>query len=117
MIKITINEATSYANLPALKELCRKHNWKLKELNMTYNPSKGLPLNEDVDHWPFKAIFEENDLLYEVSIFTLTVGYSGTGPDDFASILDFLEVPYEEDDIYTKRLRDADGFIRLHYIP
>lgn len=116
MTKILINEPGSYLNLPKLKEICKQHNWTLKEVSINYDTVCGLPFEEETDKWPFKAIFEESGLLYKVCILTLAVGYSGAGPTDLASILDFLNVQYDEKDIYTKRSKGEDDFIRLQYV-
>ena len=116
MKTITILKWASFENLPDFKKLCQKHLWTLKEVTMNYNPSDGLPFRESIENWPFRAVFEENGELIEVRIFSLTVGYRGAGPKDFISILDYLGVSYDENDIYTKRRMGPDGFIRLHYV-
>ena len=115
MITIQINSSASYDNLPVLKEMLQESNWKLKSISMVYNPAKGLPSMDAPEQWPFLATFDSSGREVLIRIYTLTVGYSGTGPHDFASILDFFGIQYEEDDIYTKRLIDNDGYIRLHY--
>ena len=98
MLKININEAASYDNLPVLKEILRKHDWRLKYISMIYSPSKGLPSSENPDEWPFLAVFDGGDKEVQIHIYTLTLGYGGTGPHDFASILDYFGVAYDEDE-------------------
>ena len=115
MITINIKEDASYNNLPVLKEILRGRDWKLKEITILYNPARGLPQEECPDKWPFKATFDANDEKLVIRVHSLTVGYRGTGPHDFASILDFFGIKYNEDHIYTKRLMDYDGYIRLCY--
>lgn len=115
MIKININEDASYDNLPVLKEILRKHDWDLKYVSMVYNLSKGLPNVDSPESWPFSAVFDGHGKEVMIRIRTLTVGYGGTGPHDFASILHFLGIQYDEEEIFTKKCMDKDGYIRLHY--
>ena len=115
MISIDINKAASYQNLDILKRLFRKDKWMSVEIQMDYNAQEGLPSEENAKHWPFKAWVVEDGETYAIRIYSLTVGYGGTGPHDFASILDFFDLPYEEDDIFTKRRMSEDGFIHLKY--
>ena len=116
MINIFIQETTTYSNLSALKEILRDRNWELKDVSILYNPARGLPNPSHTDKWPFKANFNINGKEVSIRIFTLTVGYDGTGPHDLASILDFLGVNYTDEEIYTKSQMDYDGYIRLHYL-
>jgi len=111
-----IRLSTSYENLDVLK-LIYQPSWRIKEVTIDYNCSKGLPDYDSLsDNWPFKAIFEdENGETGEIRIFSLTAGYSGTGPHDLASILDFLKIDYNQNDIFTKSKQSPDGYIHLKY--
>ena len=110
-----IFKASSYENLPALKQYMRK-NWKLHELFIEYNPRKGLPPEDNVEDWPFEAIFtDEFGYPTRVRLFSLTCGYGGEGPRDLLEILKFLGIKYDEDDILTTKKMGADGYIRLCY--
>lgn len=115
MIKILIQEDASYNNLDTLKEILRGRNWKLKDVTILYNPARGLPNPYHINKWPFNANFDIDDKKVAVYIYYLTVGYGGTGPHDLASILDFLGVSYTDEEIFTKRKMDYDGYIRLKY--
>ena len=117
MIKINIQKAASYYNLQAFKEVYRP-TWNLQSVTISYDCRNGLPDKNDVEHYPFKAVFRtENDEIIIVRIWCLTVGYGGAGPYDMAAILDFLGVSYSKEEIYTKRRIDDDGYIRLYYTP
>lgn len=113
MIKIDINEAGSYYNLEALKKVWHE-SWKLQNVEVNWN-TKELPDDRKPETWPFKAIFSDGRDEIIVRIFSLSVGYGGTGPHDLASILEWLGVRYYEDDIFTKRAIGNDGWIRLGY--
>ena len=115
MINIFIQENVSYNNLDALKEILRGRNWKLKDVSIIYNPARGLSNPYFIDKWPFKANFDIDGKEVAIWIYTLTVGYGGTGPHDLASILNFLGVSYADEEIFTKRKMDYDGYIRLKY--
>ncbi len=112
MIKIDIMEVASYNNLDALKKVW-KGSWVLKHVAIKYNTG-GFP-NEDPETWPFKATFAEGRDEIVVRIYSLAVGYGGTGPRNLIEILDWLNVKYHEDDIITKKRMDNDGWIRLNY--
>lgn len=114
MININIFEAASYTNISALKAVMHD-NWILKEVRIDYNTLTGIPLENMPEKFPFKAIFYSGDLKIEVRICSLTAGYPGTGPHDLAKILDFLGIQYDKEDIFTKKKRGEDGFIRLTY--
>ncbi len=114
-MEIIIKENVSYKNLPILKKIHRD-DWTLKEVNITYSPSKGLPSENDTDKYPVKIFFEDKEgEIIVVKIFTLTAGYSGSGPSDLAELLDWLKVKYQEDEIFTKKCVGEDGYIRLNY--
>ena len=117
MIKINIEEPASYMNLRALEEIV-KDEWELKNISISYNPSKGLPEKGDYEKYPFKAVLvtEDKQEFVIIRIWSLTVGYGGSGPHDTASILEFFGMPYIEEDIYTKRREDRNGNISLNYI-
>lgn len=115
MKMIAINCSSSDQNIKVLQEIIRKE-WILKEVTMCYNPSIGLPVDCSPNDYPFKAVFGTAKGEIVVAIYTLTVGYGGSGPFDFARILDFLEVQYDENDIFSKRREDIDGYIRLKYL-
>ena len=115
MINISIKEKASNQNLPTLRGILDGRNWNLKKVSITYNPSRGLPNPFLVDKWPFKAIFEIDGKEVVIWIYSLTVGYGGSGPHDLASILDFLGVAYTDEEVFTTRHMDYDGYIRLNY--
>lgn len=116
MIEIFIDNASSYQNLRTLKELLGGEKWKTVQIEMTYNPEKGLPIKEEKENWPFKAnLVSEVGECYCIHIYTLTVGYNGSGPHDFADILDYFRIEYYHGHIFTKIMQDTDGYIRLHY--
>ena len=114
MIRINIDEPASYMNLKALEEIWRE-SWKLRFISIDYNCRKGLPDKDDIENYPFKAILFAGDDIIVIRIWSLTVGYSGGGPHDTASVLNFFGVRYNEEDIYTKRREGEDGYIRLNY--
>ncbi len=115
-IKIEINESSSFKNLPILERLVLD-TWRLESLSMKYNPSLGLPSQESKEY-PCKLVFNDSTInsKIEVRIWSLTLGYGGTGPGDFCSILNFLGVDYDEDDIFTKKNLDNDGYINFNFI-
>lgn len=115
MVSINIKKAVSSDNLKELESLFRGKTWKSVQIKMDYNLQKGLPDEEQVEAWPFKALLVDEDEMYEVRIYSLTVGYGGTGPHDFKAILDFFQVPYGENAIFTDAKMGPDGFIRLRY--
>ena len=115
MVYIEIKKTASYQNLLEIKQFFRGVNFTSVEITMDYDCSIGLPNEDDKERWPFKARLVGKDDIYEVRIYSLSVGYGGTGPHDFADILDFFKVPYKEDDIFTKEKMGSDGFIHLRY--
>lgn len=116
MIKIDINKSASYDNLPVLKKIFRGVKFRSVAVVMNYNCYNGLPREEDVEKWPFKAtLIDDEGETYEVRILSLTAGYGGTGPHDFASILEFFGVPYWGEDIFTKAKMKPNGEIHLEF--
>ena len=117
MTEIYINNHSSDENLTTLKELFRDKKWTSVEIEMIYNPEKGLTWEEDKENWPFYArLVDVDGKIYVVRIYTLTVGYGGSGPHDFASILDFFHIRYYPNEVFTKLRMDENGFIHLKYM-
>lgn len=115
MVFIEIKKAASYHNLSEIKHIFRGMNFTSVEITMDYDCSNGLPNEEDKEKWPFKARLVGTDDIYDVRIYSLSVGYAGTGPHNFAEILDFFKVRYDQDDIFTKQRMLPDGFIHLKF--
>lgn len=113
MMEININEAGSYYNLPALKKVWNE-SWKVEEISIEFD-TNSFPNEKQPDTWPFKAILSDDNDKIIIRIFSLSVGYAGTGPHDLANILDWLKVKYNEDEIFTKIKMGEDGWIRLKY--
>lgn len=113
MIKIDIKEEGNYFNLDALKKVWHE-NWKLQYVEVNWN-SIEHPDCRKPETWPFKALFSEGGDEITVRIFSVSVGNDGTGPRDLASILGWLGVRYNADDIFTPRAKGEDGWIHLTY--
>ena len=118
MVVIAINKASSYENLNLVKEYIRD-TWKLEKVTMLYKPSAGLPDEENFNDYPcslfYKDINTGEDII--IKIYSLNCGYGGEGPNDFISLLDYLNIKYDEEDILTKRKMDSSGWIYLIYKP
>ena len=120
---ITIRGPSSYDNLDEVKkhlmrlETMLSTKLRLVKVTMDYNVEKGLPPYDcDSKDYPFKATFETSTgETVEIRIFCLTVGYGGGGPTCTEEILQYLQVPYEPDDIFTKRRMAPGGHIHLEY--
>ena len=116
MREFTIHNATSYSNLPEIKSRLELEPMTLREIIVRYNPSKGLPPEEEIDQWPVKMIFLDSQGKFVIfRIWSLNVGYRGTGPSDFEELLKFFNIKYDPDDIYTKQRADDTGYIYLQY--
>lgn len=113
MATIALKLDATYYVLPELQKLMRE-NWSLKEIHMDCNYNR-FPDEWNIKTYPLTFVFVEDGQEIKVRVLPMAVGYGGTGPCDFAEILDFFEIPYEEEDIFTKRKMDSDRHIRLHY--
>jgi hypothetical protein len=91
-----------------------KDSWVLKEVRMDYNTRK-LPDWNNIETYPVTLVFDDNGCKFEIKIISLSVGYGGSGPTDFAEMLNFFGISYDESDIFTKRRMGDDGWIRLRY--
>lgn len=114
METIALKTYTSYDVLSDLRKMM-KDSWSLKEVRMDYN-TRMLPEDWNIDSYPVTLIFEEFERKFAVKILSLSVGYGGSGPADFAALLDYFDIPYNEADIYTKKCMEADYHIRLNYV-
>ena len=115
MIRIIIRESLYFRNLEILQSVI-KPSWKLKKIEIAYNPDKGLPFEDDYNDYPFKLFFlTSNSDLVEVDIYSLTVGSGGTGPRTTANILRYFGVNYQESMLFSKMMRGEDGYIRIKY--
>lgn len=114
MNTIVLKTATSYEVLPELRRIM-KESWKLKEVRMDYN-TKRLPDDWNINSYPVILVFEEAKEEFEVKILSFSVGYGGEGPTDFSRFLEFFEIPYRQEDIFTKKRMGNDEYIRLRYI-
>lgn len=110
---IALRTTASYDVLPELRKIL-KETWKLKEIRMDYNTRK-LPDDWNIDSYPVTIVFTESGEEFEVKILSLTVGYGSEGPTDFARLLDYFSVKYNDEDIFTKKKMDKEGYIRLKY--
>ncbi len=113
MIRIDIKEAASYNNLEALKKVWHD-SWKLQSVEIDWD-TWNLPDDRNPETWPVKAYFTDERDEIIVRIYSLAIGYGGTGPHDLISILKWLGVRYSEEDILTKRLMGDDGRIHIRY--
>lgn len=105
MTELYITKAGSYQSIKILKTLFRGVTLKSVKIEMNYDNENGLPREYDRENWPFKAtIVDVNHEIYIVHIYTFTVGYGGTGPHDFESVLNFF-----------KRKLGHDRFILLEF--
>ena len=116
-----IAEAATTANLTSFLEVYRS-SWKLIDVSMDYFLGKDIskfPVKYDKpETWPFKARFiDENGEAVEIRILTIGAGYRGFSSEVFAKILEFLHIPYEEEDIFTLRKKGSDDFVRLRFAP
>lgn len=115
MVYVNIIKNASYENLDLIRRFFRGVNFKSVEITMEYDCQRGLPDEKDTKKWPFKAYLVGEKEIYDVQIYNLSVGYGGTGPHDFADILNFFKVPFDEEDVFTKRRMGHDGVIRLKF--
>lgn len=117
MKTIALVTSASYDVLDALREIL-KDTWVLEEVRMDYDIYH-LPDDWNLNTYPVTLVFNDSKTgrKTKVKIFALSVGYGGTGPRNFAELLDFFGIKYEENDIYTKRCVEKDGFIHLKYVP
>lgn len=113
MIRIDIKEAASYNNLEALKKVWHD-SWRLQSVEIDWD-THSLPDDRNPETWPLKATFLDERTEIIVRIYSLAVGYGGTGPHDLVSILKWMGVRCSEEDILTKRLMGDDGWIRIKY--
>lgn len=117
-IVIAVNKAVSYENLNVVKYFIRD-SWELQKVTMLYKPSFGLPDEESINDYPCSIFFKDKKTGEDIimRIYSFTCGYGGEGPNDFISLLDYLRIKYEEDDIITKRKMDSSGWIYLIFKP
>ena len=115
MVSIDIKEPASYQNVEVIRKLFRKKHYNSVEISMNYGVNIGLPMEDDVENWPFYARIVDGNDTYVVRIYSLTLGYQGTGPKNFAEILDHFGIEYDEEDIFTKKSMNPYGFIILRY--
>ena len=114
-ITISIRTSGSADAVRMFKSIINER-WKLKEVRMDYN-TLCLPDYDYPDSYPVTVIFSDNNRPFEIKIAALSAGYGGTGPMYFERLLSFLGIEYDEDDFYTKRRIDEEGYIRLRYYP
>ena len=110
---ITLKTYTSYDVLSDLRKIM-KPIWVIKEVRMDYD-TRNLPDYRNINSYPVTLIFDEFGKRITVKILSLSVGYGGAGPNDFSQLLEYFDIPYNEDDIFTKKAMGSDGFIRLVY--
>ena len=113
METIALKTYTSYEVLSDLRKIM-KDSWILQEVRMDYD-TRNLPEERIIDSYPVTLIFEEFGKKFAVKILSLSVGYGGSGPYDFSRLLEFFDIPYNEEDIFTKKCMEKDGHIRLSY--
>ena len=113
METIALKTYTSYEVLSDLRKIM-KDSWILQEVRMDYD-TRNLPEECIIDSYPVTLIFEEFEKKFAVKILSLSVGYGGSGPHDFSKLLEFFDIQYNEEDIFTKRSMEKDGHIRLVY--
>lgn len=113
MVRIDIKEGASYNNLDTLKKFWHD-SWILQRVEIGWNTHR-LPDDRNPETWPLKATFLDGRDEIIVRIYSLAVGYEGTGPHDLITILRWLGVRCSEQDILTKRLMGADGWIHIRY--
>ena len=112
---IEIDEAYSYNNLASF---CRvlEPQWELREILINFNVSEGIPFSHVPSvYWPFRAIFTDGEYEVHVHIRNLSVGIPSWPTDDLCNILEFLGISYKKEDLYTNKLQQKDGYIRLLY--
>lgn len=116
MREYSIFNPQSEKNLHDLKIRLEAETLTLREISIRYNPSIGLPAENEIDEWPVKLVFiDQQGKFVIIRFWSLTVGYGGTGPSCLEEILKYLKVDYKPDDIFTKQQEDEHGFINLHY--
>ena len=113
MVRIDIKEGASYNNLDTLKKFWHD-SWILQRVEIGWNTHR-LPDDRNPETWPLKATFLDGRDEIIVRIYSLAVGYEGTGPHDLITILRWLGVRCSEQDILTKRLMGDDGRIHIRY--
>lgn len=114
METIALRTFFSYDILPNLRKIM-KDSWKLKEIQVNYD-TKYLPDYWNINSYPITLIFNELDKKFEVKIFALSLGYEGVGPTNFSKLLEYFDISYEKEDIFTNRCMDVYGHIRLRYV-
>lgn len=113
--RIDIYLETSYDSAAIFKKITE--GWACVSVDIDYDiDGIGAPFGSPSNCWPFKAVCVTPTTELEVRIFSFAIGYTGTGPNDAIDILTHLGVDFDRDDICTKRRKDSDGHIRLHYV-
>lgn len=115
MYIVEIHEPRLFSKLPELKKILEGHEWKVKSVEILYNPLCMVPNKTYPSKWPFEAHFIVEGEEVRVKIHNIFVGYEGPGPRDLADILDFMGVKYSRDDIFTKNRQNDSGYIHLEY--
>ena len=116
-----LNNSNSEDNLKDIKDLLKENSQlELRQIIINYN-TKGLPPEEQLDLWPVKLEFVNNDKSSKdrfiiVNIYNFAVGYNGQSPNNLIEMLDFFGVRYNPDDILTEQCVNDQGCIYLHYV-
>ena len=113
MLTLGLFTPASYDVLPALRRIW-KDSWKLTEVRVDYD-TQHLPDGYDFNSYPVTLVVDDRGHKFEIKILSLSVGYGGAGPTDLTEVLNHFGVNFLEDDIFTKRKMDKDGWIRLRY--
>lgn len=114
METIALKTSTSYNVLPKLRKIMND-SWILKKVMVDYD-TISLPDERNIKSYPVTLIFEESGREFAVKILSLSVGYGGSGPSNFSKLLEYFGISYCEDDIFTKKCKGKDNYIRLTYV-
>ena len=109
---IDILRGGSDQNLPEIIRLTE--GMTLRRITMTWD-IRHLPDDDKPEKWPVKMIFQNGSEKVGVRVMTYSAGYGGQGPHDFVNMLKHFGINYNEDDIFTKKLADENGIIKLSY--
>ena len=93
-----------------------KGGFQVRKARISYNLQKGLPLVEETDKYPL--ILEGKFGSWSsvsVYVYSVTAGYSGSGPHAMLSILKAAGFELQKDDILTDKHADAHKQIQLTF--
>ncbi len=96
---------TSYLARDIAINVIRSEHFTPEEFTIKYDLSKGLPTPDDMkdDDYPLILKGKYDNYPFELRVFCLTAGYSGTGPHDMLKVLRTAGFPVDEEAILTPK--------------